>query len=124
MTFNRIGNEAFKGCTSLTKITIPASVTQIGNEPFTSCHNLKLIVIDALDGEDYERMVNLIPRESRHLAKPSWGLKAKEQVIESLKPIGIDLFPKKLPESVISLIQQMEGRLNDELEKSSCSSAT
>ena len=35
-----IGNEAFENCSSLTSITIPASVTNIGNEAFENCSSL------------------------------------------------------------------------------------
>ena len=36
-----IGNEAFKGCTGLTSITIPNSVTSIGSGAFYNCYGLK-----------------------------------------------------------------------------------
>ncbi len=40
-----IGNSAFYGCTSLTEITIPDSVTSIGNSAFSSCSSLTSITI-------------------------------------------------------------------------------
>ena len=42
-----IGNSAFEGCTSLTKITIPESVTSIGNSAFYGCSNLANITLPA-----------------------------------------------------------------------------
>lgn len=38
-----IGDFAFCGCTSLTSITIPVSVTYIGRESFTNCFNLEYV---------------------------------------------------------------------------------
>lgn len=41
----RIGNEAFKHCSSITSIEIPNSVTSIGNYAFMFCTSLKSVVI-------------------------------------------------------------------------------
>ena len=40
-----IGNSAFMGCSSLTSITIPESVTSIGNSAFKGCSSLTSIII-------------------------------------------------------------------------------
>lgn len=40
-----LGSSAFKDCTTLTNITIPANVTSIGAETFVGCTNLKSIII-------------------------------------------------------------------------------
>ena len=40
-----IGNNAFAGCTSLTSVTIPGSVTSIGNGAFYGCNSLTIMRI-------------------------------------------------------------------------------
>ena len=40
-----IANDAFKGCTGLTSITIPSSITSIGSSAFDSCNNLNKVNI-------------------------------------------------------------------------------
>ena len=46
---HEIGSEAFSGCTSLTSITIPSSVEKIGEDAFHNCTSLKDLCIE--DGE-------------------------------------------------------------------------
>ena len=43
-----IGNYAFNGCTSLTSITIPESITDIGYYAFANCINVKTIYLNAI----------------------------------------------------------------------------
>ncbi len=44
-SLEKIGGDAFAGCTSLTSITIPNSVTEIGDNAFNSCTSLTSITI-------------------------------------------------------------------------------
>lgn len=46
-----IGSRAFKGCTSLTSITIPTSVTSIGGWAFDSCTSLKTINFEGTEDQ-------------------------------------------------------------------------
>ena len=41
----KIGNNAFKSCVALAKVTIPAKVTSIGTGAFAGCKNLKSVII-------------------------------------------------------------------------------
>ena len=41
-----IGDDAFRGCTALKKVTIPQSVTSIGDSAFAGCHNLDSVTIN------------------------------------------------------------------------------
>ena len=44
-----IGKQAFYGCSSLTSVTIPASVTSIGDGAFSSCSSLESVTINSND---------------------------------------------------------------------------
>ena len=41
-----IGDDAFRGCSALKKVTIPQSVTSIGDSAFTGCRNLDSLTIN------------------------------------------------------------------------------
>ncbi len=49
-----LGAHAFSGCTALTSITIPESVTDIGYGVFAGCTSLEQIVFNAISAKDLE----------------------------------------------------------------------
>lgn len=57
-TIETIGEGAFSHCDSLSSFTIPGSVAEIGNSLFRGCHSLSSIVFegDAPEIEEYTRM--------------------------------------------------------------------
>ena len=44
-----IGNDAFRGCSRLTSVSIPNSVTEIGDEAFRDCRGLTRVDISSLE---------------------------------------------------------------------------
>ncbi|MBO5717652.1 MAG: leucine-rich repeat domain-containing protein [Alistipes sp.] len=59
-----IGDEAFKGCSSLKSITIPNSVTRIGKQAFVGCTGELIINCNILDGEEDKERINFAPSET------------------------------------------------------------
>ena len=51
-TLTSIGQEAFQDCTGLTSITIPVAVDYVGNYPFSGCTNLKSVTWNAKKCEE------------------------------------------------------------------------
>ena len=54
-----IGEAAFKGCTSLTSINIPNSVTNIGNYVFSGCTNFTIYCEQGSYAETYAKEENI-----------------------------------------------------------------
>ena len=48
-----IGNEAFRGCSGLTSVTIPNSVTSIGDSAFEDCSRLTTLNFNAINCQDF-----------------------------------------------------------------------
>ena len=71
---NRINQGAFKGCTSLANITIPATVGFIGKEAFAGCLKLQQITEEsteppyanasAFDADTYANTILYVPENS------------------------------------------------------------
>jgi hypothetical protein len=57
-TVTNIDTSAFRGCTSLTHITIPDSVESISPRAFENCSSLQVIAFDDKDDNEYQRIVN------------------------------------------------------------------
>ena len=55
----KIGDYAFFGCTSLTSIAIPDSVTAIGNGAFSNCTALTLTVTPDSYAAEYAKANNI-----------------------------------------------------------------
>ncbi len=112
-----IGDSAFRGCHGLTQFTIPESVTHIDDGAFMGCARLRVIVIDATNEADYQRIMALVPQESKNLVIPYTLYqdvkKAKQQALMLTKPIGMDSYPTRFPESLVNIIQQHDERLHN-----------
>ena len=113
--------QAFYACEALTKITLPISTKRIDSKPFAFCDNLKLILIDAPNDEDFERIRGLLPPENKDLLIPHGLFKKIKEVQEEefilVKPFGMYSFRVPLPDSLINLLEQWDGRLNDVIDK-------
>ena len=88
VTVTAIGDEAFRGCTNLIRVTIPASVTKIGDRAFLECPGLTVYLkhLDAntitLIGTNlfdlsyglvtYERANIIYPRNAVNFSTPVW----------------------------------------------------
>ena len=48
-----VGISAFEGCSRLSRLVIPASVTMIGNQAFDHCENLIVVVTSGSYAEQY-----------------------------------------------------------------------
>ena len=56
-----IGDNAFKNCTNLRRITIPGSVRTIGKEAFSGCENLETVTIEQIDERRNNYAYNAAP---------------------------------------------------------------
>ena len=56
-----IGDEAFRGCSSLTSVTIPKSVTSIGKGAFLGCSSLRTVSVSENIGMDMLAEARLLP---------------------------------------------------------------
>ena len=64
-TVNSIGENAFKGCSKLTQVTIPTTITTFGKSAFYDCSNLGMVIVNWTD-------VNSIPVLADNVFNFSW----------------------------------------------------
>jgi hypothetical protein len=83
---NTIPNNAFSGCSNITSITIPDSVTSIGNSAFSGCSSLTTIEVDT---------------NNQHFASHNGAVFNKAMTEILIMPLGISSFV--IPASVTTI---------------------
>ena len=87
---------AFSGCTNLTAVTIPNSVTSIGNDAFSGCENIKVVTIDiatpitidmSVFAWWYYKASLVVPEGSRAAYKAADGWKDFAFILEEGEPL-------------------------------------
>ena len=88
-----IGNGAFSGCSSLTKVTIPDNVTSIGDSAFSGCSSLTNISVNE-NNQSYKSIDgNLYTKDGKTLIQYAIGKSATSFVIpDSVTSIGDGAF--------------------------------
>ena len=69
-----IGDEAFSGCSSLTSINIPSSVTSIGYQAFSGCSSLTAITVDKSNPNYSSENNVLFSKKDKILIRAGFGL--------------------------------------------------
>ena len=102
---------AFSGCTTLTRITLPQTMKTISGNPFVVCNILEAIEVDAAN--QWLRSENgvLLSADDKQLYSYPAGAKACSYVVpDGLKTVGVEAFSRspylasvKLPNSVTEI---------------------
>ncbi len=101
-----IGDGAFRGCTSLTSVTIPDSVTEIGNNAFSNCTSLTSVTIpDSVTsiGESFYGCTSLKEVYCKPTVPPTGGQYMFSYYDSGYKPIGCKIYvPSSDDDSIIN----------------------
>lgn len=88
-----IGDHAFAGCSGLTSVTIPDSVTSIGpQDPFLGCYNLTAIVVDPTNPSYASQDGVLFDKQKSTLVTYPGGKQGSYDIPASVTSIGILAF--------------------------------
>ncbi len=116
-----IGERAFFDCKGLTKLTIPSSVRHIGEDAFYNGHNIKVILIDAPNDIEHQRICSLLPSAARKLVIPLGFYQqikeAQEQELYAVKAFRGDSFSDELPSALTNQFEQWLGHLHDVIDR-------
>jgi hypothetical protein len=88
-----IGREAFEDCESLTRVTIPDSVTCIEERAFYGCTNLATIIVDSDNAKySYEHGVLYNKTKTTLVAYPEGKAGSSFDIPDSVTSIGVSAF--------------------------------
>ena len=86
-----IGNSAFRSCSSLTSVNIPSSVTSIGGSAFSSCSSLYSINVDS-GNTNYSSIDGVLYNYVQDTLIQCSGAKTSITIPNSVTSIGSDAF--------------------------------
>ncbi|MGN0845828.1 MAG: leucine-rich repeat protein [Kiritimatiellia bacterium] len=87
-----VESDAFRGCRSLTSVTIPASVREIGEEAFATCSSLTSIVVDAANPLYVSQDGVLFSKDRRTLVKVPCGISGAYEIPSGVSEVEYDAF--------------------------------